>query len=78
MTSGILKKPLIILRDSTERPEVLKAGCAILAGTDINIIVKQTRKLLDDKKYYNSFIKNKNPFGDGKAAGRIIDYLINA
>lgn len=72
------KKPLIILRNTTERPEVLKAGCAILAGTDINTIVKQTLKLLNDKKYYNSFIKRKNPFGDGKAAGRIIDHLINA
>ena len=73
-----LKKPLLILRNTTERPEVLKAGCAILVGTDMKLIVKQTLKLLDDKKYYNSFVQGKNPFGDGKAAGRIVDYLIKA
>lgn len=70
-----LKKPLVILRDTTERPEVLHAGCAILAGTDIKTIVDQTEKLLTNKAYYNSFIKKNNPFGDGKAAGRIVSYL---
>lgn len=70
------KKPLLVLRDTTERPEILKAGCAILVGTDEEKIFRHARKLLTDKKYYNSFIKGTNPFGDGKSAQRIAK-LIN-
>ena len=53
------------------------AGCAILAGTNINKIVRHTGKLINDKSYYRSFIHGINPFGDGKAANRIVHYLMN-
>ncbi len=70
------KVPLLVLRDTTERPEVLKEGCAVLVGTDTKKIISFTKRLLTDKVYYNKFIQSKNPFGDGKAAGRIVDYVL--
>lgn len=66
------KKPILILRKTTERPEVVHTGFAIL--TDINecTIVKETVKLLDNESHYNTMIQGTNPFGDGYASERIL------
>lgn len=70
------KKPVLILRKKTERPEALKAGVAKLVGTESSNIVKETQKLLDDQRTYNKMRQGKNPFGDGKASERIVKILL--
>ncbi|MFH0753889.1 MAG: UDP-N-acetylglucosamine 2-epimerase (non-hydrolyzing) [Candidatus Omnitrophota bacterium] len=69
--SCALKKPVIIAREKTERPEAVKAGFAQLLGFDRHKIVASAKKLLEDQAYYARRCNNKNPYGDGKAAGRI-------
>ena len=69
------KKPVLILRDKTERPEALKAGSAKLVGTNTDDIVKKTLWLLNDKQAYQKMRKAENPFGDGRAAHRILSIL---
>ncbi len=66
-----LGKPVLVMRDTTERPEGIEAGTAKLVGTDKDLIVKEANRLLDDKEYYDSMAKAHNPFGDGKASERI-------
>ncbi len=66
-----LKKPVIITRERTERPEAVKAGFAELLGFDRNRIAASARRLLEDKSYYRRRCGHTNPFGDGKAAARI-------
>lgn len=66
-----LKKPVLIMRSKTERPEALLAGTAKLVGTDSKSIFRETKRLLEDKKLYAQMIKPRNPFGDGRAAYRI-------
>ncbi|MBF0331781.1 MAG: UDP-N-acetylglucosamine 2-epimerase (non-hydrolyzing) [Candidatus Omnitrophica bacterium] len=66
-----LKKPVIIAREKTERPEAVEAGFAELLGFDRVKIVASTKRLLEDKIYYCKRCSNKNPFGDGKASQRI-------
>lgn len=68
-------KPLIILRETTERPEAVEAGCAVLAGTDEARIVALASRLLEDEEAYRSMITRVNPFGDGRAAERIVARL---
>lgn len=70
-----LGKPVLVMRDTTERPEALEAGTVKLVGTDYNIIVKEVSALLDDQNHYDSMSKAVNPYGDGKACNRIIDNL---
>ena len=70
-----LGKPVVVLRDVTERIEGLEAGTAILAGTDRKRIVNITSRLLACKEYYEKVSKATNPYGDGKASLRIIDIL---
>ncbi len=70
-----LGKPVLVLRTTTERPEGIKAGSAKLVGTDPEKIFKETAKLLNDKKAYLKMSKIKNPYGDGKASGRIVSKL---
>ena len=70
-----LGKPVLILRQSTERPEVVDAGCARLVGTSGAIIKSVTDELLNNKMAYNEMASVKNPFGDGTAAIRIADIL---
>jgi UDP-N-acetylglucosamine 2-epimerase (non-hydrolysing) len=67
-----LGKPVLVMRDTTERPEALTAGTVKLVGTDYNKIVDEVSKLIDNQKYYNKMSKAVNPYGDGKACGRII------
>jgi UDP-N-acetylglucosamine 2-epimerase (non-hydrolysing) len=68
-----LGKPLLILRDVTERPEVVEVGAAKLVGTSVAKIVAETRRLLDDGAEYWRMRRAPNPFGDGRAAARIVE-----
>ena len=70
-----LGKPVLVMRDTTERPEGVEAGTAKLVGADPKKIVKESIKLLDNKDYYEGMAKAHNPFGDGKASERIADYI---
>jgi len=69
------KKPVLILRNVTERPEVITSGFGILTGTDVNNICRETRKLLKDASIYNNMISGVNPFGDGMASHRIVEII---
>lgn len=69
-------KPVLVMRDTTERPEALEAGTVKLVGTDENLIVDTVKNLLDKKEYYNEMAKAINPYGDGKACIRIVENII--
>ena len=71
-----LGKPVLVLRDTTERPEGIDAGTLKLAGTDEETIYKLTKELLTDKDVYKSMSQASNPYGDGKASKRIADAII--
>jgi UDP-N-acetylglucosamine 2-epimerase (non-hydrolysing) len=70
-----LGKPVLVMRDVTERPEAVAAGTVKLVGTDEARIVATATELLDDEKVYNAMAKATNPYGDGKAAARIAKVL---
>ena len=70
-----LGKPVLVMRNTTERPEAVEAGTVILVGTDTKKILNETQKLLEDTNHYNVMAKTHNPYGDGKACGKIIDFL---
>ena len=70
-----LGKPVLVMRDTTERPEALEAGTVKLVGTNFEKIVTEVSKLLDDQTYYNKMSKAVNPYGDGKACARIANKL---
>lgn len=70
-----LGKPVLVLRDVTERMEGIEAGTALLVGTRSGKIIEAAQKLLIDTRHYNSMKGSKNPYGDGKAAQRIRDIL---
>lgn len=70
-----LGKPVLVMRDTTERPEALSAGTVKLVGTDYNKIVNEVSALLDDKKHYDEMSKAVNPYGDGLACSRIVETL---
>ncbi len=72
-----LGKPVLVMRLVTERPEGVSAGTVRLVGTDQDQIIHQTRKLLDDPLAYASMAQAINPYGDGKAAGRIADAILH-
>lgn len=72
-----LGKPVLVLRDTTERPEGIMAGTLKLVGTDENIIYEETKKLLIDLDEYEKMSKASNPYGDGHASERIVDEIIN-
>ena len=67
-----LGKPILVMRDITERPEAVDAGTVILVGTDVQKIVGQIELLLTDSQLYQRMSKIQNPYGDGKAAARIV------
>ena len=71
-----LGKPVLVMRNTTERPEAINAGTVILVGTNKETIIEKTQRLLEDKEFYNSMAKAHNPYGDGKAAGRIVNRLL--
>ena len=67
-----LGKPVLVMRNTTERPEALEAGTVKLVGTDYDMIMTEVSKLLDDKSYYDNMSKAVNPYGDGKACQRVL------
>lgn len=70
-----LGKPVLVMRDTTERPEALDAGTVRLVGTDYNLIVSSVTELLSDDQAYSRMSHAVNPYGDGKACGRIVNHL---
>ena len=72
-----LGKPVLVMRETTERPEALVAGTVELVGTNRELIVKKVSQLLEDKSHYAKMSEASNPYGDGKACERIIDFLKN-
>jgi UDP-N-acetylglucosamine 2-epimerase (non-hydrolysing) len=70
-----LGKPVLVMRDTTERPEAVDAGTVILVGTDKQKIISEANNLLKDKDKYNQMSKLHNPYGDGKACQRIVDFI---
>ena len=70
-----LGKPVLVMRDTTERPEGIKAGTLKLVGTDEEVIYSEFKRLLMDKKAYESMSHASNPYGDGRACERIADIL---
>lgn len=70
-----LGKPVLVMRDTTERPEALEAGTVKLVGTDYDAIVDNVSLLLDNREAYERMSYAVNPYGDGKACGRIIDFI---
>ena len=70
-------KPVLVMRDTTERPEALEAGTVLLVGTDYDKIVNNVSNLLDNDTDYQRMSRANNPYGDGLACGRIVNKLIN-
>lgn len=70
-----LGKPVLVMRDTTERPEAVDAGTVKLVGTDYDLIVSEVSNLLNDREYYDSMAQANNPYGDGKACDRIIKFI---
>ena len=70
-----LGKPVLVMRDNTERPEAVEAGTVKLVGTNEELIVEETLKLLDNKEAYRTMARAHNPYGDGRAAERIHDLI---
>ena len=71
-----LGKPVLVMRNTTERPEAVNAGTVILVGTDRNRIVGESLKLFRDASFYDEMSARHNPYGDGKACKRILDYFL--
>ena len=71
-----LGKPVLVMRNTTERPEALEAGTVKLVGTNHDLIVKEVSQLLEDQVYYDKMSKAVNPYGDGLACGRIVKSFI--
>ena len=70
-----LGKPVLVMRDTTERPEGIQAGTLKLAGTEEHTIYQKFKELLEDKQTYDAMAKANNPYGDGHASKRIADIL---
>jgi len=70
-----LGKPVLVMRDTTERPEALKAGTVKLVGTNPQVIFEESQMLLDDKNKYDKMSKAHNPYGDGFASEKIVKFL---
>jgi UDP-N-acetylglucosamine 2-epimerase (non-hydrolysing) len=71
-----LGKPVLVLRDTTERPEAVTAGTVRLVGTDYDTVRDETIRLLTDDTYYKSMAEAVNPYGDGKACQRIVGFIL--
>ena len=70
-----LGKPVLVMRDTTERPEAVDAGTVILVGTDKDKIVSEAVDLMDNRQRYSEMSQLHNPYGDGKASQRIVEFL---
>lgn len=73
-----LGKPVLVMRETTERPEAVDAGTVILVGTDASVIINNVANLLMNKKQYNKMSFAHNPYGDGKACRRIVEALFDS
>ncbi|MBF0110110.1 MAG: UDP-N-acetylglucosamine 2-epimerase (non-hydrolyzing) [Magnetococcales bacterium] len=71
-----LRKPILVMRDTTERPEAIRAGTARLVGTDDKVIVAAIEELMNDQKVYRSMSQAHNPYGDGLASKKITEILL--
>ncbi|MFI1772632.1 non-hydrolyzing UDP-N-acetylglucosamine 2-epimerase [Thalassobellus citreus] len=71
-----LGKPVLVMRDTTERPEAVEVGTVLLVGTNTTKIVNETNKLLKSNTFYNSMSKLHNPYGDGKACEKIVNFIL--
>ena len=71
-----LGKPVLLLRDTTERPEAMEAGTVIKVGSDADLIYKEAMKLLTNKEAYNAMATKSNPYGDGHASERILESIL--
>lgn len=71
-----LGKPVLVMRDTTERPEAIDAGTVKLVGTDYDRIINEVSALIDNSEYYNTMSKAVNPYGDGMACRRIVETLL--
>jgi UDP-N-acetylglucosamine 2-epimerase (non-hydrolysing) len=71
-----LGKPVLVMRDTTERPEAVEAGAARLVGTSVEAIVREASRVLTDPVAHASYYIDRNPYGDGHAAARIIDWML--
>ncbi|MBA7510555.1 UDP-N-acetylglucosamine 2-epimerase [subsurface metagenome] len=71
------KKPVLVIRNKTERTESIDIGISKLIGTTIDSIVDNVSKLIDDKDIYDKMVTNVNPYGDGKASEKIVDVIHN-
>ena len=71
-----LGKPVLVMRDTTERPEALEAGTVKLVGTDYHKIINEVSALIEESEYYDSMSKAVNPYGDGRACERIVQMLL--
>jgi len=71
-----LGKPVLVMREVTERPEGIEAGNACLVGTEKERIVRETSRLLNDTAAYNAMAEARNPYGDGHAAERIVEAIL--
>jgi UDP-N-acetylglucosamine 2-epimerase (non-hydrolysing) len=72
-----LGKPVLVMRNTTERPEGVANGTALLVGADAGMIVEATTRLLDDPKAYQAMARAHNPYGDGTASRRIAELIVN-
>lgn len=72
-----LGKPVLVMRDTTERPEAVDAGTVLLVGTEEERMVSETLRLLEDERHYESMARAHNPYGDGRAAERIVKELLD-
>jgi len=70
-----LGKPVLVMREVTERPEAIEAGTAMLVGNTYDGIVRNVQRLLDDARAYAAMANAVNPYGDGLARNRIVDHL---
>lgn len=71
-----LRKPVLVMRETTERPEAVEAGAVELVGTDVFRIVDRTSLLLSDAAAYSLHQIERSPYGDGRAAARIVDLML--
>ncbi len=71
-----LGKPVLVMRSTTERPEAVDAGTVILVGTDAERIINETNNLLNNSEFYNKMSKLHNPYGDGNACERIVEFIL--
>ena len=72
-----LGKPVLVMRNTTERPEALEAGTVRLVGTDTNLIIEQAQQLICNRESYENMSKASNPYGDGSASVKIVSYIKN-